>query len=107
LGVPSEAKADRATVIRRLIEGGKYNNPVRVVCFNTSEGWSRDVTEEIAREVRDWADRKGQDLSPALRDWVDWQAELGKRYDPVAWRHRRREASVRFGNDVLPYMIGR
>ena len=30
---------------------GQYNNPVRVVAFNTSEGWSRDVSEDVAREV--------------------------------------------------------
>ena len=30
---------------------GQFNNPVRVVAFNTSEGWSRDVSEEVAREV--------------------------------------------------------
>ena len=30
---------------------GQFNNPVRVVAFNISEGWSRDVSEDIAREV--------------------------------------------------------
>jgi hypothetical protein len=30
---------------------GQFNNPVRVVAFNTSEGWSRDVSEDVAREV--------------------------------------------------------
>jgi hypothetical protein len=34
---------------------GQYNNPVRIVCFNTSEGWARDVTEDIAREIADRA----------------------------------------------------
>ena len=29
----------------------QFNNPVRVVAFNTSEGWSRDVSEDVAREV--------------------------------------------------------
>ena len=83
-----EAEADRASVIRRLIEG-QYNNPVRIVCFNTSEGWARDVTQEIAREVKESAALKCEELSPALRDWIDWQTELGKRYEPVAWRHGR------------------
>jgi hypothetical protein len=26
--------------------------PVRIVAFNTAEGWARDVTEEIAIEIR-------------------------------------------------------
>jgi hypothetical protein len=31
---------------------GQYENPVRIVAFNTSEGWSRDVTVDIADELR-------------------------------------------------------
>src|SRR6516164_8529156 len=31
---------------------GHYEEPVRIVAFNTVEGWSRDVTVEIADEVR-------------------------------------------------------
>jgi len=30
---------------------GQYEEPVRIVAFNTAEGWSRDVTEEIAAEL--------------------------------------------------------
>ena len=45
-----EAKADEKTVVNDIISG-KYSNPVRVVAFNTVEGWSRDVTEDIARAV--------------------------------------------------------
>jgi hypothetical protein len=41
------------TVIRNLI-AGEYSDPVRVVCFNTAEGWSRDVTEDIARDIKEW-----------------------------------------------------
>ena len=43
--------ADRETLIRELLNG-QYSNPVRIVAFNTSEGWSRDVTVEIADELR-------------------------------------------------------
>jgi hypothetical protein len=73
-----ETQADRATLIKDLI-CGQYNNPVRIVAFNTSEGWSRDVSEEIAREIREWADRKGEELSSGLREWIAWQIELGAR----------------------------
>jgi len=41
----------RETLIRDLF-GGEYNNPVRIVAFNTAEGWSRDVTMDIADELR-------------------------------------------------------
>jgi len=73
-----EAEADRATVIRRLIEG-QYNNPIRIVCFNTSEGWARDVTEDIAREIKGWSEKNGEELSPGLRDFIDYQLELSAR----------------------------
>jgi hypothetical protein len=46
-----EASTDRAAVIRGLLEG-QYANPVRVIAFNAVEGWSRDVTDDIAAELR-------------------------------------------------------
>ncbi|HJY91581.1 MAG TPA: hypothetical protein VJ255_14945 [Candidatus Acidoferrum sp.] len=46
-----EAGTDRVWMIRSLLEG-QYQNPVRIVAFNTAEGWSRDVTFDIADEVR-------------------------------------------------------
>jgi hypothetical protein len=46
-----EAAADRATVIHDILEG-QYESPVRIVAFNATEGWCRDVTIEIADEVR-------------------------------------------------------
>ena len=38
------------TVIRNLL-AGEYRRPVRVVAFNTSEFWSRDVSEDVAWEM--------------------------------------------------------
>ena len=46
-----EAGASRATLVRNLLDG-QYENPVRIVAFNTAEGWSRDVTVDIADEPR-------------------------------------------------------
>jgi len=40
-----EEASDRETIIHNLVSG-EYNNPVRIVAFNTSEGWARDVTED-------------------------------------------------------------
>jgi hypothetical protein len=39
----NESAADRETVIRDLL-AGEYHYPLRIVAFNTTEGWSRDVT---------------------------------------------------------------
>jgi hypothetical protein len=45
-----EQNTDRETVIRDLFHG-QYSEPIRVVAFNTAQGWSRDVSEEIANEL--------------------------------------------------------
>jgi hypothetical protein len=47
----NEDRTDRETVIADLL-AGEYSGPVRVIAFNTAEGWSRDVTMDIADEVR-------------------------------------------------------
>ena len=43
--------ADRETLIRHLLTG-EYSNPVRIVAFNSAEGWCRDVTMDLADELR-------------------------------------------------------
>jgi hypothetical protein len=80
-----EESADKETIIRHLMEG-QYNNPVRIVAFNTAEGWSRDVTEDIALEIRERADRSGEELSPGLRDFIDYELGRAKRLSSLAER---------------------
>jgi hypothetical protein len=46
-----EEATTRETLIRDLMDG-QYSHPVRIVVFNTGEGWSRDVTKDIADELR-------------------------------------------------------
>ena len=46
-----EEDTDRGTLIRNLMDG-QYGHPARIVAFNTAEGWSRDVTMDIADELR-------------------------------------------------------
>jgi glycyl-tRNA synthetase (class II) len=46
-----EMGTNRATLVRNMLED-QYENPVRIVAFNTAEGWSRDVTIDIADELR-------------------------------------------------------
>jgi hypothetical protein len=46
-----EEDTDRETLIRDLMDG-QYSHPVRIVAFNTAQGWSRDVTVDIADELR-------------------------------------------------------
>lgn len=46
-----EDAADRETLIRDLL-AGEFNQPIRIVAFNATEGWCRDVTGDIADELR-------------------------------------------------------
>ena len=46
-----EEDTDRETLIRDLVDG-EYTDPVRIVAFNSAEGWCRDVTVDIADELR-------------------------------------------------------
>jgi len=46
-----EEGTDRETLIRRFL-ADQFSHPVRIVAFNTAEGWSRDVTVDIADELR-------------------------------------------------------
>jgi hypothetical protein len=42
---------DLETVIADLLSG-QYNDPIRIVAFNTAEKWSEDVSGDIAHELR-------------------------------------------------------
>jgi hypothetical protein len=61
-------ETDEADTDRHLMEG-QYSSPVCVVSFNTAEGWSRDVTEEIAAELAQaCADR--DETPPSIADFI-------------------------------------
>jgi len=47
----AEEDTNHKTLIRDLMDG-QYSHPVRIVAFNTAEGWSRDVTMDIADVLR-------------------------------------------------------
>src|SRR5262245_35266629 len=64
-----ESEADESAVISDIISGA-HSNPLRVVAFNTHEGWSRDVTEEIAGKILD-LNRQGTALGEAAREFVE------------------------------------
>jgi hypothetical protein len=46
-----EEASSREMLIRDLMDG-QYHNPACIVAFNTTEGWSRDVTMDIVDELR-------------------------------------------------------
>jgi len=48
-----EADTERTRLVRDLLDG-RYEDPVRIVAFNVAEGWSCDVTEDIADELQEY-----------------------------------------------------
>ena len=64
----SDGEANEATIIDWIAQG-QFDCPLRVVAFNTEEGWSRDVTREIAARLLDLS-HQGVALGAAARDFV-------------------------------------
>jgi hypothetical protein len=66
----SEDRSDLETTISDLISG-QYDNPVRVVAFNTAERWSEDVSQEIAREIMRRIGLAGDAMPSSLEAFAD------------------------------------
>ena len=64
-----EVDTDYETLIRHLLEG-QFSNPVRVVAFNTAEAWSRDVSDDVADELRERSAERGE-VPPSLADFLE------------------------------------
>ena len=64
-----EDRTGRMAVVEDLLKG-EFNDPVRVVAFNPREGWSRDVSREIAAEAQRSADLKGRELTGTAAEFV-------------------------------------
>ena len=62
--------ADLVTVIVDLLDG-QYRNPIRVVAFNTAEGWSQDVSEDIAQELRRRCELQGRVVPYNIHEFVE------------------------------------
>jgi hypothetical protein len=65
-----EDRSDRETLISDLLDG-HYSDPVKVVAFNTAEGWSRDVSVEIAGLIADECRRDGFDIPRSLEAFIN------------------------------------
>lgn len=63
-------RSDLETVISDLLTG-QFNDPVRVVAFNTLEHWADDVSGDVAQELQTRCDIAGEPVPEHLRDFVD------------------------------------
>jgi hypothetical protein len=76
------AQADRETIIRNFLSG-QYSNALRVVAFNTAEGWSRDVSEDIAGEVLEQAFDADDNLGEDTKRFIDRHVTPGQKRPPA------------------------
>ena len=60
---------DLETVIQDLLDG-QYWHPVRVVSFNTVEGWSRDISADVADELRR-CDLQMREVPSSILDFIE------------------------------------
>jgi hypothetical protein len=88
------AEADLGTIVRNMISG-EYRDPLRVVAFNTVEGWSRDVSEEIAYDVLDRAYDADTTLSAGAKRFIDRHVTPGVKRPPAPSVRREPDQSVR------------
>ena len=65
-----EDETDESTTIENILSG-QYSHPLRVVAFNTAEGWARDVTEDIARAVLDRAQKEDRPIGKGAKEFLE------------------------------------
>ena len=63
-------RADFETIISDFLTG-QFNDPVRVIAFNTLEHWSDEVSNEVAAEIQTRCDIEGAPVPDHLRDFVE------------------------------------
>src|SRR3954454_22118464 len=73
-----EQDTDLETVLQGLLSG-QYVYPVRIVCFNASQGWSRDATSDIADALAQRAVDSDDEVSAALQGFIS--ANATRRFD--------------------------
>lgn len=71
-------RADPESVITDLLSG-QFNDPVRVMAFNTLEHWAKDVSREIAAEIVSRCDIDGLPVPEYLKDFIENQTSESAR----------------------------
>jgi len=60
------------TIISDLLDG-QYTDPVRVVGFNVAERWARNVSEDVADQIRRRCDMQMSEVPAHLEAFVERQ----------------------------------
>jgi hypothetical protein len=80
-------RADLDTVVGDLLSG-QFNNPVRVIAFNTLEHWTDDVSAQVAAEIQSRCDIDGERVPEHVGDFV------------AAYAGAARQRALRFAPDL-------
>ncbi len=88
-GVYRETEVERTdleTIVADLIVG-QFNDPVRVIAFNTLEHWSQDISKDIAAEIQTRCDIEGAAVPDHVEDFVHSYTDPVP-HPPSVRRHR-------------------
>ena len=63
-------RPDVDSVIADML-AGKFSEPVRVLAFNTLEHWSRDISNDVAAQIRVLCDIEGTAVPDYVSDFIE------------------------------------
>ena len=66
----TEPVSTERDVVEKILSG-EYERPVEVVAFNVTEGWTRDVSEDIAGLVVERARSQERKLAQGARAFIE------------------------------------
>jgi len=82
-----EERGELETVITELMSG-QFNEPIRILAFNTLEHWSDDISEDVALEIETRCDIDGVAIPSYLKDFVASHGSPTR--NPAAFRRHAR-----------------
>lgn len=68
--VETEPLTTEKNVVGNMLTG-QYTHPLQVLAFNVAEGWSRDVSEDVAHEVMDAAHDRQLTIPDETRHFLE------------------------------------
>jgi hypothetical protein len=90
-------RTDLETIIDDFVTG-QFNNPVRVVAFNTLEHWSDDFSTVVATEIQTRCDIEGTPVPDHVRDFVAGYAGPNRQLTSCSASDQSGGAHSRSGN---------
>jgi hypothetical protein len=78
--VETEPVTTERDVIDNLL-AGQYDKPVEVIAFNVGEGWSRDVSVDVAAATAERARNKKLKVGEGTKQFIEHQ--LGEELEPA------------------------